>query len=608
MPPSLLIDCHRLSKSFGGAPLFEELSFALREGDHVGLVGPNGSGKSTLLRILAGQLEPDAGERRTRRHLRIGYVPQDPVFAPGLTVEEVLFEALRELPRLDEAERYQQVAVALGKVGFTDRAQRTEILSGGWRKRLAIARELALAPDVLLLDEPTNQLDLESILWLEELLRSEPEAFVAVSHDRYFLDAVGRRIVELDRRYPEGYFAVEGGYAEFLDARDERLRQDDTYRATLANLARREAEWLRRGPKARTTKAKARVDSAEELIAELADANARTATAGVGAGIEFTASGRRTRRLWVGKGLAKRYGERTVLEPFDLLLTAGKRLGIVGRNGSGKTTLLRILVGEIEPDAGTIERAEGLRVVYFEQNRESLDPTLTLERALSPRGDHVEFQGRALHVVSWARRFLFRAEQLRTPVGQLSGGEKARIVLARLMLRPADLLVLDEPTNDLDIATLDVLEEALLEFTGAVVLVTHDRFLLDRVTTEILALDGAGGSERYADLSQWLEARRAAISPAPASEGGEAGPERDATRPRAGGKKLTYREQREWDAMEEAILTAEQRLEEAETAAADPAIATDAAALQERVAAADACRREVESLYARWAELEQKQG
>jgi ATP-binding cassette subfamily F protein uup len=210
-------------------------------------------------------------------------------------------------------------------------------------------------------------------------------------------------------------------------------------------------------------------------------------------------------------------------------------------------------------------------------------------------------------VVSWARRFLFRAEQVRTPVGQLSGGEKARIVLARLMLRPADLLVLDEPTNDLDIATLDVLEEALLEFTGAVVLVTHDRFLLDRVTTEILALDGAGGTERYADLSQWLAARRAATASAPASEGAEASPERDATRPRAGGKKLTYREQREWDAMEEAILTAEQRLEEAEAAAADPAIATDAAALQERVAAADACRREVEDLYARWAELEQKQ-
>jgi ATP-binding cassette subfamily F protein uup len=611
MPPALLIDCHLLSKGFGGAPRFEELSFAVREGDHVGVVGPNGSGKSTLLRILAGQLEPDAGERRTRRHLRIGYVPQDPVFAPGLTVEEVLFEALRELPRLDEAERYQQVAIAFGKVGFTDRAQRTEILSGGWRKRLAIARELARAPDVLLLDEPTNQLDLESILWLEELLRSEPEAFVAVSHDRYFLDAVGRRIVELDRRYPEGYFAVDGGYAEFLDARDERLRQDETYRATLANLARREAEWLRRGPKARTTKAKARVDSAEELIAELADANARTATAGAGAGIEFSASGRRTRRLWVGKGLAKRYGERIVLHPFDLLLTAGKRLGIVGRNGSGKTTLLRILVGEVEPDAGTIERAEGLRVVYFEQNRESLDPTLTLERALSPRGDHVEFQGRALHVVSWARRFLFHAEQLRTPVGQLSGGEKARIVLARLMLRPADLLVLDEPTNDLDIATLDVLEEALLEFTGAVVLVTHDRFLLDRVSTEILALDGAGGSERYADLSQWLAARRAATArataPAPASQGAASRPDRDATRPRTGGKKLTYREQREWDAMEEVILTAEDRLEEAETAAADPAIATAAAALQERVAAADACRREVERLYARWAELEQKQ-
>ncbi len=607
MPPPVLIDCHGLSKSFGRAPLFEGLTFAVREGDHIGVVGPNGSGKSTLLQILAGRLEPDAGERRTRRHLRIGYVPQDPVFAPGLTVEEVLLEALRALPHLDEAERYQQLAVALSKVGFADRTERTDTLSGGWRKRLAIARELALSPEVLLLDEPTNQLDLESIVWLEELLRSEPEAFVAVSHDRYFLDAVGRRILELDRRYPEGYFAVEGGYAEFLDARDERLRQDETYRATLANLARREVEWLRRGPKARTTKAKARVDSAGELIAELAEANARTANAGAGAAIEFTASGRRTRRLWIGKGLAKRYGERVVLDRLDILLTAGKRLGIVGRNGSGKTTLLRILVGEIEPDSGEIERAEGLRVVYFEQNRESLDPALSLERALSPRGDHVDFQGRSLHVASWARRFLFRAEQLRTPVGQLSGGEKARIVLARLMLRPADLLVLDEPTNDLDIATLDVLEEALLEFTGAVVLVTHDRFLLDRVSTEILALDGAGGAESFADLSQWLAARRASDASAPAEKAPADRVEPGTPRPHAGGKKLTYRDQREWDGMEAAVLAAEQRLEGADAAAADPAIATDAAALQDRVAAAEACRREVEGLYARWAELEEKQ-
>ena len=614
MPADVLIDCKNLSHGFGGEPLFRDLSFNLLEGDHVALVGPNGSGKSTLLKILAGQIEPDAGERRTRRHLRVGYVPQDPIFAPGMSVEEVLLEALAEPPGgaapLDEAERYHRLALALGKVGFDDRAQRTESLSGGWRKRLGIARELALAPDVLLLDEPTNHLDVESIVWLEGMLRAEPEAFLVVSHDRYFLQNVARRVLELDRRYAEGLLAVEGTYDEFLEARDERLRQDEAHRSSLANLARRELEWLRRGPKARTTKARHRVDSAHELLGELAEADQRRATRT--AGIDFTASGRRTQRLWSGRGLAKSFGGETVLAPFDLLLKAGTRLGVVGRNGSGKTTLLRLLVGDLEPDQGEIDTAEGLRVVYYEQNRESLDPEETLQQALAPHGDHVQFQGNSLHVASWARRFLFRPEQLRQPVGGLSGGEKARIVLARLMLRPADLLVLDEPTNDLDIPTLDVLEEALLEFTGAVVLVTHDRFLLDRVTTSVLALDGEGGVQTYADVAQWLAARKEREAAKGTADGkpvkGAAAPEGEAGggRPARKPGKLTYNDQREFDGMEEAVLAAEAELEEAQAAAADAAVATDHDELRKRAEVLEEKRREVERLYDRWAELEEK--
>ncbi|HUP47478.1 MAG TPA: ABC-F family ATP-binding cassette domain-containing protein [Thermoanaerobaculia bacterium] len=584
MPPAVLITAAGLTKQFTSRPLFTGLDFTISEGDHIGLVGPNGSGKSTLLKIVAGMEHPDAGTRAVRRGLGIGYVPQDPVFAPGRSVEEVLAEALGE----HDAARIGQ---ALGKAGFTDRAAPTETLSGGWRKRLAIARELVKEPEVLLLDEPTNHLDVEAILWLEKLLRSEPKAFVVVSHDRYFLENVARRMMELNPVYPGGLLETAGTYSEFLEKRDEVLRNEAAYQERLANLVRREIEWLRRGPKARTTKAKARIQTAGRLIGELDDSRdrARVSTAK----IDFDATDRKTKRLLAAKGLRKR----ELFSDLDLLLTPGTRLGVLGPNGSGKTTLLRIIVGELEPDAGTIERAERLRVVYFEQNRESLDPALTLKRALAPEGDSVVYQDRAVHVASWAKRFLFRPEQLETSVANLSGGEKARIVMARLMLQPADLLVLDEPTNDLDIPTLEVLEESLLEFAGALVLVTHDRYLLDRVSTRILALDGKGNAEFFADYSQW-EGRRVI---ADREEGSEP---RSPRSPR--GPRLGYLEQREYDSLEAAILAAEERLAAASVAAEEPAIAADAAALQLRLAELSEAQAEVDRLYQRWAEFDAK--
>jgi ATP-binding cassette subfamily F protein uup len=598
MPGPVLLSCEGLSKSFTSRPLFENLSFTLFEGDHVGLVGPNGSGKSTLMKIIAGALEPDAGIRALRKGVRVGYVPQDPVFAPGKTIEEVLLEALSNEHLLEDYEKEQRVGVALRKAGFDDASSATETLSGGWRKRLAIAHELVREPDILLLDEPTNHLDVEAILWLEALLRNEPKAFVVVSHDRYFLENITRRMIELNHVYPAGLLESDGSYSDLLQKRDEVLRNEAAYQDTLANLVRREMEWLRRGPKARTTKAKARIQNAESLIDELAESRARERTSS--AQIDFTASDRKTKRLWKAEGLTKSMGGKKIVDNLDVLLTPGARLGILGPNGSGKTTLLRMITGELAPDAGKVEAAEWLRVVYFEQNRESLDPSLPLRRALAPEGDMVMYRDRAIHVVGWARRFLFRSEQLDTAVSKLSGGEKARIVLARLMLQPADLLVLDEPTNDLDIPTLDVLEESLLEFPGALVLVTHDRYLLDRVSTQILALDGRGGAGYYADYPQWEANRRV---PAPASRGGasKAGEGKKST------KKLSYKEQREWDAMEAALLAAETKLEDAKQRAHNPSIAADPVALQQRFAEVAAAQTEVDRLYARWAELEAKQ-
>jgi ABC transport system ATP-binding/permease protein len=596
MARSPLLSCEAVGKAFGARSLFEDLSFGLFEGDQAGLVGPNGSGKSTLLRILAGLETPDHGSRALRSGVRVGYVPQDPVFPAGRTVADVLLAALADV---DEEDRPGRLAQALGRGGFADGAAEVEALSGGWRKRLAIARELAAVPDVLLLDEPTNHLDLDGILWLEGVLAERARACLVVSHDRYFLEHVATRMLELDRAYPDGLFQTDGSYSEFLARRDDFLKAQAAYQESLANTVRREIAWLRQGAKARSTKAKGRIKEAGRLMEALEDSRARARTAT--AGIDFTASQRRTRRLLAAKGVTKSLGGRRLVEGLDLVVTPGTRVGLIGPNGSGKTTLLHVLAGALPPDAGEVERAENLRIVRFEQDRGGLDPTQSLRRALAPEGDAVTWQGRSTHVASWAKRFLFRPEQLEVAVGRLSGGEQARILVARLMREPADVLILDEPTNDLDIPTLAVLEESLAEFEGGLILVTHDRFMLERVSTTILALDGRGHAETFADYAQW-EAARAAAAP-PARKPSAPAPERERVRTR----RLSYHEQREWDGMEDAILAAEETLEARQREAEDPAIASDPTALQDRYAALEAARAEVDRLYARWAELEAKQ-
>jgi len=596
MARSLLLSCEGVSKAYGARSLFDGLTFGLFEGDQAGLVGPNGSGKSTLLKILAGAEAPDRGSRSLRSGVRVGYVPQDPVFPTGRTVDDVVLAALAGV---DDEDRPGRLAHALSRAGFADGRASVDSLSGGWKKRLAIARELAAAPDILLMDEPTNHLDVEGILWLEDLLTERARAFLVVSHDRYFLEHVATRMLELNRVYPDGLFEAEGSYSEFLARRDEFLRGQAAYQDALANTVRREIEWLRRGAKARSTKAKGRIKQAGRLIEELEDARARGLSAT--AGIDFTSSLRRTRRLLVARGLSVSRGGRRLVGDLDLVVTPGTRVGLIGPNGSGKTSLLEVLAGVVPPDAGEIERADDLRVVRFEQERAGLEHAQSLRRALAPEGDAVTWRGRSVHVAAWAKRFLFRPEQLEVPVGHLSGGEQARILIARLMREPADLLILDEPTNDLDIPTLEVLEDSLAEFDGALVLVTHDRFMLERVSTVIVALDGRGGAATFADYAQWEAARDAVAPPARAE------PARAAEAPRVRTKRLGYREQREWEGMEQSILEAERAVEARQREVDDPAIVSDPTALQQRYAALEAARADVDRLYARWAELEAKQ-
>ncbi len=614
----MLLRCQSLSKSFGARPLFEGVSLDVVDGERLGIIGPNGSGKSTLLKLLAGLETPNSGELSQRQGLRLGYVPQADTFEPGATALGVVAAALIPLGH-EEHEADTRAAMFLERSGFRRVDQPASELSGGWRKRLSITRELARAPDLLLMDEPTNHLDLEGILWLEELLANATFALIVVSHDRYFLETAATRLLELSRAYAQGTFTVDGPYSEFLRRRAEFLEAQARQEQSLANKVRQDVVWLGRGAQARRTKAKGRIQDAGERLAELTDLRRRNAPTR-SADIAFAATGRQTRKLLEGHGLSKTLGGRTLFKDLDLTLSPGMCLGLLGPNGSGKTTLLRLLAGDLEPDAGTIKRAEGLRVVAFTQHRQDLDLRQSLRDALCPVSDTVFFRDRPVHINTWAKRFLFDTAQLKVSVGDLSGGEQARILIANLMLRPADLLILDEPTNDLDIGSLEVLEESLADFPGAVVLVTHDRFMLDRLSTQVLSLDGDGAVKFAPNYTQWLAVRERQVprqessKPKPAREkfdAPEAAPAAETGGSTAGStaavvkpRRLSYKEQREWDRIEDDIHAAELRVKMLEARMNEPAVLADHRRLEECCHELHAAQELVTSFWERWEQLE----
>lgn len=620
----MLLTVRDISKSLGLRTLFEGVSLSINDGDRLGIIGPNGAGKSTLLRLLAGLTEADSGDVKRPKGMHAVYVPQQDQFRDDVTAKDaVIAQAFACLGGVgathDHHEAETLADMMLSRVGFDDALadKPAAALSGGWRKRLSVACALASAggePDLILLDEPTNHLDLDGVAWLEEFVRRAPgmppaSASVFVTHDRMFLEGVATRVAELSPAYPQGIFVVDGNYTEFLRRKEEFLAAQAEAQRAIAGLVRQDIAWLSRGPQGRQTKAKGRIQESHARMDELAELKARNAAASsTGARVGFDATDRRTRKLVVAKGVAKSYADHTLFRDLDLVLGAGDCLGLLGSNGSGKTTLIRVLTGEVEPDEGLVDFAEPKpRVAVFSQHREDFAPTTLLREALCPVSDLVRYRGQPMHITAWSRRFLFRDEQLDQPIQSLSGGELARVHIARLMLAPADVLVLDEPTNDLDIPTLETLEEAIESFPGAVILVTHDRAMLERLATSVLALDGRGGWALHATLAQasaWRRARDDAANPTaatPPTPGTAARAQPSGTAQR---KKRSYNEQREYDTIEQRIEEAEAEAKAAEKRLADPKVLADHEAMTKACEALSQAQELAARLYARWEELE----
>lgn len=597
---SVLFSLNHVSKAYGDDTLFSDLSLDFKAKEQLGLIGMNGSGKSTLLKIIQGITAPDEGEIIGGQRAHFVYLAQQDTFDPEKSIETILYDCLEDAP-IDEKERHKRVNQTLGKGKFADPTILAKNLSGGWTKRLAISRALCMKPDLLLLDEPTNHLDISGILWLEKMLQTASFSFIVVSHDRTFLENVCANIMEIGKYYVQGYFKIQGQYIKFEREREKFLEAQQKKQSSMTSKMRREDEWLRQGAKARSTKAKYRIDQAETLRTELFALKSRNKIA-TKIGIDFSATGRQTRKLLQAYKLEKGFEGKTLFSNLTFELGPGFCLGVVGENGSGKSTLLSILKKNIEPDEGTIKWAENLRIAIFDQKRTQLNPEIPLREALNPGGgDSVNYKDRSVHVVTWAKRFLFMPDQLDMPIKRLSGGEKARIILANLMLEPCDILLLDEPTNDLDILSLEVLEQSIKEFAGAVIIVSHDRYLMDRVCHKILYLDPDKGAQFYKDFNQILTSRNAAKETVKTPS-----KKKNAPKKVSKGNSFSYKDKYELEHIEHNILEAEAQVAKLTEKIQEPAVISDSVLMTDICLQLEKSELKVQELYSRWEILEDK--
>jgi ABC transport system ATP-binding/permease protein len=604
---STILDVRGLRKSYGARVLLDGVDLHLAEGEKVGVIGRNGSGKSTLFRILAGLEGHDEGTIALRRDIRVGFLPQDPEMDPGARARDVASEGLPE--GLDEWEKGHRVEAVLSRLDVEDPDRPVGEMSGGERRRVALARTLLEEPDLLLLDEPTNHLDADTVLWLEETLFDFSGAALIVTHDRYFLDRVVDRMLEVT---PRALTSYDGGYTDYLEERAAREERERVEEGKRLRFLEKELAWARRSPPARTGKQKARRSRARELAGEQRKIE-RQRTGAVE--LEMAEAPRLGSRVLELHGVSKAFGDRAILDDFSERLLKGERVGVVGPNGVGKTTLLRLVVGDEEPDRGEVVLGENTRIGYLDQAR-VLDPELSVERAVSEL-DRVQFQGREMHLNAYLDRFLFPPEVRGQKVSSLSGGERSRVLLARLLLQDSNLLILDEPTNDLDLDTLRILEDALEGFPGCILLVTHDRYLLDRLATSLWVFEEEGRVRRHhGSWDAWLVRRDQEQAGERARKQEEERRRRDrraaeareqAREARSDRQRLTFREKRELEGLGDRIGELEREREELGGRLADPEFYQNQ---EGEVAGATRRYREVEealeAAYQRWLELEEK--
>ena len=625
-----VIDVNGLHKSYGSRLVLDGLIFAVAEGEKVGVIGRNGCGKSTLLRVLSGGEDADAGEVMRKRGLTAAYLPQEPELDPDLTIAETLERALADARR--NLARFHEIAACLpgagadkggrllaeqqtlqlwldhhgawdlghriadisGRFGIIDPTRRVGELSGGWVKKVALAGMFLREPELLLLDEPTNHLDADTIAALEVMLRQYPGAVMLVTHDRYFLDRVVGRMFELEQGLLTQY---RGNYSDYLRQKQERLESEGRSQSRLMNLLRREEAWLHRGPKARTTKQKARIGRVDELRGQKKDLRVRDVK------LEFAAEQRLGGTILEFRDLGIELGGRRLIEGLSFILRKGERIGILGPNGCGKTSLLKTVLGELDASAGEVVIGGNTRMGYLDQARSGLDPEQFVHEALG-EGEWVEVAGQKRHKIGYLEDFLFPAGEQRKRISTLSGGERARLLLACLMLQGANLLILDEPTNDLDIPTMQVLEEAFSEFSGCVLVVTHDRWFLDRVATGILHFEEDGRvvyyEGNYEDFLRFQELRVEGERQARKLDAKSAVAEPKA-RKKTG---LGYKEKLELEVVEREIAELEQAKAEYEQLLADPAQLGDHLRLAEVAKSLEQLDSRLELLFARWEELE----